>query len=121
MTTPTGCFLEGAPSAGMSTLNSDFERVLRRLKPHKQRRRLKPRKESELSFLGVSSERPRSYIYDTTVYIDILQGRFPAAMEAMLRAADAWHSTVAETELAAAYALLDPAHAATADVIAQIV
>lgn len=93
---------------------------LRRLKAHKHRRKLKPRKESELSFLGISSEKPRSLLYDTTVYVDILQGRFPAALEAMLRAADKWHSTVAENELAAACALLDPTHANTRDVIKQI-
>ena len=38
----------------------------------------------------------------------------------MLRAADAWHSTVAENELASTCALLDPAHAETREVIRQI-
>ena len=105
----------------MSTLSSDLERALRRLKPHKQRRQLKPRKESELSFLDASSEKPPSFLYDTTVYVDILQGRFPIVLEAMLRATDAWHSTVAENELASACALLDPAHANTPDVIKRII
>ncbi len=102
-------------------MSSDFERTLRRLKPDKQRRQLKPRKEPALSFLGASSERPRSFLYDTTVYVDILQGRFPAAGETMLRAADAWHSTVAENELASTCALLDPAHPNARDVIKQII
>jgi predicted nucleic acid-binding protein len=59
-------------------------------------------------------------MYDTTVYIDVLQGRFPASGEPLLRAADAWHSTVAESELASTCALLDPAHPATREVIKQI-
>jgi len=80
-----------------------------------------PRQDSELSFLGASPEKPRSLLYDTTVYVDILQGRFPAALEPMLRAIDKWHSTVAENELAAACALLYPAHANTRDVIKQII
>lgn len=102
-------------------MNSDFERTLRRLKPDKRREQLKPRNESELPFLGVvSSDKPRSLLYDTTVYVDILQGRFPAEAEGILRAADAWHSTVAEAELAAASALLDPAHAHTREVMKQI-
>ena len=102
-------------------MSSDFERSLRRLKPHKHRRQLKPRKESELSFLDTSSDKPRALLYDTTVYVDILHGLFPPAQETMLRAADAWHSTVVENELASACALLDPAHANTRDVIKQII
>ena len=101
-------------------MSSDFERTLRRLKPQKQWRQLKPRRESELSFLGIGAEKPRSFLYDTTVYVDILQGRFPTAHETMLRAANAWHSTVAESELASACALLDPAHADTRDVIKRV-
>jgi len=101
-------------------LSSDFERTLRRLKPEKQRQPLKPRGESGLAFLGVSSDKRRTLLYDTTVYVDILQGRFPATEERMLRAADAWHSTVAETELAFTCALLDPAHVDTRNVIKEI-
>jgi len=101
-------------------LSSEFERTLRRLKPDKQRRRLNPRPESELAFLGDPSERPRSLLYDTTVYVDILHGRFPAAQEKMLLATDAWHSIVAENELASICALLDPAHANTRNVIKQV-
>jgi predicted nucleic acid-binding protein len=101
-------------------LTSDFQRILRRLKPEKHRQQLKPRKESELAFLSPGSDKPRTLLYDTTVYIDVLQGRFPVTAEAMLRAVDAWHSTVTETELAAICALLDPGHPSTREVIAQI-
>jgi predicted nucleic acid-binding protein len=38
----------------------------------------------------------------------------------MLRAADAWHSTVAENELASSCALLDPEHADTHAVVKEI-
>src|SRR5207249_1469494 len=89
---------------------------VRRLKPHKHRQMLQPRTERELSFLGISSPQPRTLLYDTTVYIDILQGRFPDFQETMLRAADAWHSTVAESELASACTLLDPGHRNTRSV-----
>jgi predicted nucleic acid-binding protein len=54
------------------------------------------------------------------VYVDILQGRFPAAQETLLRTADAWHSAVAENELASVCALLDPAHAGTRHVVKQV-
>lgn len=101
-------------------MSSDFERALRRLKPEKRRDTLQPRDQAELPFAGTGAGKPRSLLYDTTVYVDILQGRFPAAGEAMLRAADAWHSTVAEAELAASCALLDPGHASTREVIKEI-
>ncbi len=101
-------------------MSSDFERTLRRLKPDKRRQPLKPRSESDLPLLRVSSDKPRSLLYDTTVYVDILQGRFPTAEEGTLRAADAWHSTVAESELASTCALLDPTHADTRGVIKEI-
>jgi predicted nucleic acid-binding protein len=102
------------------TLSSDFERTLRRLKPHKRQIRLTPRKESDLPFLGSDSGKNRSFLYDTTVYIDVLQGRFPALYEPVLRGTTAWHSTVAESELAAGCALLDPTDARTAGITKQV-
>lgn len=101
-------------------MSSSFERTLRRLKPAKQHQHLTPRTDSELIFLDLKSDRPRSLLYDTTVYIDIIQGRFPDHGEPLLRTADAWHSTVAENELASACGLLDPGHPDTRDVIKQI-
>jgi predicted nucleic acid-binding protein len=100
-------------------LNSDFQATLRRLKPEKRRAQLKPRAESDLDFLETTSTKPRKLLYDTTVYIDILQNRFPTA-DLTLRAAEAWHSPVTEAELAAAIGLLDPAHAETRDIVEQI-
>ena len=104
----------------MSTLSSDFDRTLRKLKPDKHRVQLKPRAKSELAFLDLNLERPQSLIYDTTVYIDILQGRFPDDGESLLRTSDAWHSTVAEQELASTCALLDPGHPDSKSVVTRI-
>ena len=101
-------------------MTSAFQAILGRLKPEKHRAQLRPRAESELEFLGTSSHRPTKLLYDTTVYIDILQGRFPQQGEAMLRATEAWHSPVTEAELAASYGLLDPALPQTAAIIAQV-
>lgn len=101
-------------------MSSDFEKILRKLKPEKQRHQLKPRPYAQLTFLDLSERPPRSLLYDTTVYIDILQGHFPDSGEPWLRAADAWHSAVAENELASTCGLLDPAHPETSGVIEQI-
>lgn len=102
-------------------MSSDFERTLRRLKPGKHREQLTRRHETDLPFVGGNADMPRSLLYDTTVYVDILQGRFPTEDEAMLRATEAWHSTVAEAELASTCALLDPGHAGTRAVVREII
>jgi predicted nucleic acid-binding protein len=73
-----------------------------------------------MEFIETTTTRPAKLLYDTTVYIDILQGRFPKQGELMLRAVDAWHSPVTEAELAAACGLLDPDHTETRKVIEQI-
>ena len=101
-------------------MSSEFQGTLRRLKPDKHRALLRPRAESELEFIGTISHRPAKLLYDTTVYIDILQGRFPQEGEAMLRATEEWHSPVTEAELAATCGLLDPAHSQTPAIIEQI-
>lgn len=101
-------------------MTSAFQTILGRLKPEKHRAQLRPRAESELEFLGTTSHRPDKLLYDTTVYIDILQGRFPQQGEAILRATEAWHSPVTEAELAASYRLLDPALPQTTAIIEQI-
>jgi predicted nucleic acid-binding protein len=101
-------------------LNSDFRATLRRLKPEKRRGQLTPRDESDLDFIDTTIKKPRKLLYDTTVYIDILQNRFPQGGEFMLRAAEAWHSAVTEAELSAAIGLLDPGHPRTSEIIEQI-
>lgn len=100
-------------------MSSEFHATLRRLKPDKHLRPLKRRPDSDLHFLG-SGSRPAKLLYDTTVYIDILQNRFPRDGELMLRATEAWHSPVTESELAAACGLLDPTHPGTRQIVTQI-
>lgn len=76
---------------------------------------------SELPFLGRTSDLPPKLLYDTTVYVDILQGRFPRETELAVRAADAWHSTVTEAELVAPCGFLKPDHPETANAVRQII
>lgn len=100
-------------------MSSEFRATLRRLKPEKHRHPIKRRPESDLDFLGGGS-RPAKLLYDTTVYIDILQNRFPKDGESMLRATEAWHSPVTESELAATCGLLNPAHPGTRQIIEEL-
>jgi len=93
--------------------NSEFWKTLRRLKPEKRKTKLEPRPASALPWLGAAQAHDTKLLYDTTVYVDILQGRFPSNNELDLRIADAWHSTVTESELSAACGLLNPLHPGT--------
>jgi predicted nucleic acid-binding protein len=116
----TGYFLTGVSLVSRLTLNSEFQGMLRRFRLDTQRAPLKRRPKSELEFMGTTSNRPAKLLYDTTVYIDILQDRFPRDGERLLRATDAWHSPVTEAELAATCGLLDPTHPATPEIIGQV-
>jgi hypothetical protein len=91
--------------ASKSILSSDVESILRRLKAERRREPLTRRSASELPFAEHASHLPRALLYDTTVYIDILQDRFPKTGDIAIRAADAWHSTVTEAELIALWVL----------------
>lgn len=101
-------------------MSSEFQATLRRLKPEKRRSQLRSRDESSLEFIGTAGKKPRKLLYDTTVYIDILQNRFPQDGEFVLRATEGWHSAVTEAELSAAIGLLDPAHPKTREIVEQI-
>src|SRR5204863_1769886 len=92
-TTLSGCLLAVAPSTTRLTLNSEFQSTLRRLKLEKHRTPLKPRPESELDFIESAGSRTTKLLYDTTVYIDILQNRFPRRGDALLRARSEEHTS----------------------------
>lgn len=101
-------------------MSSEFEKSLRRLKPEKHRKKLVNRNRSQLPFLSSLKPPFPKLLLDTTVYVDVLQGRLPEPVEIALRAGNLWHSTVTEAELAALAGLLDPSHPETRRVIAQI-
>jgi predicted nucleic acid-binding protein len=101
-------------------LSSELWRSLRRYKPTKHNQPLQRRPDSELDFLGTIKTRPAKILYDTTVYIDVLQHHFPETGKLMLRAIAAWHSPVTEAELASAVGLLDPSHPKTPQLIDEI-
>lgn len=111
-----------APSTRLSTLSSEIsiQKSLRRLKPEKHLKALRPRDRSALTFLR-QLERPfPKLLLDTTVYIDQLQGRLPQHVEISLRLTEIWHSTVTEAELAALAGLLDPTHPNTRQAVQRV-
>jgi predicted nucleic acid-binding protein len=93
---------------------------LRRLKPGKRLKALRPRDRSELTFLHQLGRPFPKLLLDTTVYIDELQGKLPRDIEVSLRLTEIWHSTVTEAELTALAGLLDPAHPKTRLAVQQV-
>jgi predicted nucleic acid-binding protein len=117
-----GSSRSAAPSIRHSTLSSEssIQRSLRRIKPDKHLRRLRPTSRSALTFVH-QLERPfPKLLLDTTVYIDELQGKLPRDVEIALRLTEVWHSTVTEGELTALSGLLRPAHPGTRTAVGQV-
>ena len=102
-------------------MSSEIHAILRRIKPEKRRGPLVPRRVSELPFLDHLEKFPTKLLYDTTVYIDILQGTFPRDGQFVLRAAEAWHSSICGAELATPCGFLDPHDSRTSSAVKQIV
>jgi predicted nucleic acid-binding protein len=59
-------------------------------------------------------------LIDTTVYIDVLQGRSPAAVDDLLRYRSIFHSAVCLAELTHAFGRLDPANRGTKTALTEI-
>ena len=101
-------------------MSSDLSRLLRRLRSYGHNQAPQPRSKKQLEYFEHVTTLPK-LLYDSTVYIDLLQDRFPRSLDGLLKAADSWHSTVTEAELVAVCGLLRPQHPDTPRVINKIV
>jgi predicted nucleic acid-binding protein len=101
-------------------LSTDFADSLTRLQSAISRSALRRRLDSALSFASAGVPLPEPILYDTTVYIDVLQGRLPAFVQRELTRLEPWHSAVVESELAYTCGRLEPAHAGTEPIVRQI-
>jgi len=90
---------------------------LRALKPQKQTRRLERRADSELRWVDEESSVGGPLLLDTCVYLDLLQGRPPAAVDDLLNHRTCHHSCVCLAELTHVFGRLDPSHADTKSVL----
>jgi predicted nucleic acid-binding protein len=101
-------------------LSFDLKSAERALKPQQVRRPLKARGESALRWAEREPKTGGPLLIDTTVYIDVLQGRSPAAVDDLLRYRSIFHSAVCLAELTHAFGRLDPANRGTKAALAQI-
>jgi len=97
-------------------LSFDVAASIRRLKPQKRTESLSRRDDAELLFAEQVDVVGPPILLDTTVYIDVLQGRLPEAVAGLLRVRQINHSSVAVAELSHLLGRLDPAHPQTGKV-----
>jgi predicted nucleic acid-binding protein len=94
-------------------LSFDLRTAERALKPQQARRPPAPRADGDLRWAEGESKAGRPVLIDTTVYIDTLQGRTPAAVDDLLRYRTIFHSAVCLAEVTHAFGRLDPANPGT--------
>ena len=94
-------------------MSFDLDGVLQRLKPSKRMDPLVRRAAADLPFVDEHLVPGPELLLDTTVYLDGLQDRSPAAVEQLMRLRICNHSAVCLAELTHAFGRLDPDHAGT--------
>jgi predicted nucleic acid-binding protein len=78
----------------------DLARALRRLKPEKRTAPLARRADADLAFVDKESLAGPPVLLDTCVYLHVLRGKTPDAVDTLLRTRTLLHSAVAIAELA---------------------
>lgn len=101
-------------------MSFELAKTLRRLKPERIKTARDRRPDAELPFTDEAPGPGRELLLDTTVYIDVLQGRTPAAVDDLLRLRLTNHSSVALSELTNLFGRLDPEDARTPVVLRAI-
>lgn len=101
-------------------MSFELARTLRRLKPEKITAALDRRPDAELPFTGEAPGPGRELLLDTTVYIDVLQGRTPAVVDDLLRLRLTNHSSVVLSELTYLFGRLDPEDARTPNILRAV-
>ena len=98
----------------------DLSEALRSLKPQKRRGKLSARADDDLPWAGDEPVIGGPLFLDTTVYLDVLQGRSPAEVDRLLTYRLCHHSAVCLAELTHAFGRLDPAHRSTKSTLETI-
>jgi predicted nucleic acid-binding protein len=98
-------------------LKFDIRRSLRRIRPERFTAPLSRRPREALPFVPATPQAGLPLLLDICVYIDLLQGRTSAALDALLQVRTLNHLSVCVAELAHGFGRLDPSHAGTAKIL----
>lgn len=98
----------------------DLKGALRSLKPQKHTTRLERRPDAQLAWAGDEAPVGGPLLIDTSVYLDVLQGRTPEAVDDLLTYRLCHHSAVCLAELTHVFGRLDPTHATTKSVLKTV-
>lgn len=101
-------------------MDFDLSDALRALKPQKHTGTLHRRADDNLPWASDEPLIGGPLLLDTSVYLDVLQGRSPVEVDALLTYRRCHHSAVCLSELTHAFGRLDPRHASTAGVLETI-
>lgn len=98
----------------------DLSETIRSLKPQKRQGTLARRADEDLPWADDEPIVGGPLFLDTTVYLDVLQGRSPAEVDRLLTYRLCHHSAVCLSELTYAFGRLDPSHTTTKTALAAI-
>lgn len=98
----------------------DLSETLRTLKPQKHTGTLARRADEDLPWVGDEPAIGGALFLDTSVYLDVLQGRSPVEVDRLLSYRLCHHSSVCLSELTHAFGRLDPKHGSTKAALATI-
>lgn len=101
-------------------MSFDIARALRRIKPQRAAATIKRRVPAELTSVARPASAGAELLLDSCVYIDILQGRSPQAVDELIRTRIVNHSTICLAELTHLFGRLDPSHGGTKAVLGEI-
>lgn len=98
----------------------DLSETIRSLKPQKYVGTLERRSDEDLPWVADEPAIGVPLFLDTSVYLDVLQGRSPVEVDRLLTYRLCHHSAVCLSELTHAFGRLDPKHSATKAVLETI-
>lgn len=98
----------------------DLSETLRSLKPQKHTGTLERRGDEDLPWVTDEPAIGGPLFLDTSVYLDVLQGRSPVEVDRLLTYRLCHHSSVCLSELTHAFGRLDPKHDSTKAVLETV-
>jgi predicted nucleic acid-binding protein len=98
----------------------DLRRSLRRIKPQKFTHPIRRRPREELPFVRGAPTPGRELLLDTCVYIDVLHGRTPPDVDALLELRTLNHLAVCVAELTHGFGRLNPRDSGTQAILRTI-